>query len=80
MLDVLHAVLLLELDVLLPEGVDSVDHALHELDLGVAETVLVGDVVGVACEGREFRGQAQNFPRTEVHLNQLRKYHLQQCR
>ena len=46
----LHAVLLLELDVLLPEGVDSVDHALHELDLGVAETVLVGDVVGVACE------------------------------
>merc|ERR1719471_2057944 len=44
----LHAVLLLELDVLLPEGVDSVDHALHELDLGVAEAVLVGDVVGVA--------------------------------
>ena len=54
MLDVgcLHAVLLLELDVLLPEGVDSVDHALHELDLGVAETVLVGDVVGVACKGK----------------------------
>ena len=48
----LHAVLLLELDVLLPEGVDSVDHALHELDLGVAEAVLVGDVVGVACEGK----------------------------
>ena len=68
MLDVLHAVLLLELDVLLPEGVDSVDHALHELDLGVAETVLVGDVVGVACKGKEFRGQAQNFTRTEVHL------------
>ena len=56
----LHAVLLLELDVLLPEGVDSVDHALHELDLGVAEAVLVGDVVGVACKG-EFRSQAQNF-------------------
>ena len=48
MLDVLHAVLLLELDVLLPEGVDSVDHALHELDLGVAETVLVGYVISVA--------------------------------
>ena len=48
----LHAVLLLELDVLLPEGVDSIDHALHELNLGVAETVLVGDVVGVACEGK----------------------------
>ena len=56
----LHSVLLLELDVLLPEGVDSVDHALHELDLGVAEAVLVGDVVGVACKG-EFRSQAQNF-------------------
>ena len=45
----LHAVLLLELDILLVEGVDAVDHALHKLDLGVAQTVLVGDVVGVAC-------------------------------
>ena len=45
----LHAVLLLEFEVLLPEGVDAVDHALHELDLGVPEAVLVRDVVGVAC-------------------------------
>merc|ERR1719507_1603573 len=44
----LHAVLLLEFEVLLPEGVDAVNHALHELHLGVAETVLVRDVVGVA--------------------------------
>ena len=44
----LHAVLLLELEVLLVQGVDAVNHALHKLDLGVAQTVLVGDVVGVA--------------------------------
>ena len=44
----LHAVLLLELKVLLVQGVDAVNHALHKLDLGVAQTVLVGDVIGVA--------------------------------
>ena len=44
----LHAVLLLQLEVLLPEGVDTIDHGLDELNLGVAETVLVGNVVGVA--------------------------------
>jgi len=44
----LHAVLLLELNILLVEGVDTVNHGLDELDLGVAKTVLVGDVVGVA--------------------------------
>ena len=44
--------LLLELDVLLVEGVDTVDHGLDKLDLGVAETVLVGDVVGVACNAK----------------------------
>ena len=32
--------------VLLHEGVDAVDHLLVELHLGVAEPVLVGDVVG----------------------------------
>ena len=40
--------LLLELQILLPEGVDSVNHDLDQLDLGVAETVLVGDVISVA--------------------------------
>ena len=46
--NILEAVLLLELEVLLVEGVDAVNHGLDKLDLGVAETVLVGDVVGVA--------------------------------
>ena len=41
-------VLLLELEVLLPQGVDGVNHDLDQLDLGVAETVLVRDVIGVA--------------------------------
>ena len=43
-------VLLLELEVLLPQGVDGVNHDLDQLNLGVAETVLVGDVISVACE------------------------------
>ena len=38
--------LLSEFPVLLHEGVDAVDHLLDELHLGVAEPVLVGDVVG----------------------------------
>merc|ERR1719264_2172970 len=41
LINALHAVLLLEFKVLLPECVDAVNHALHELHLGVAETVLV---------------------------------------
>jgi len=41
-------VLLLELEVLLPEGVDSINHDLDQLDLGVAKTVLVGDVISVS--------------------------------
>jgi len=44
----LHSVLLLELQILLPQSVDGVNHDLDELDLGVSEPVLVGDVVGVA--------------------------------
>jgi len=44
----LHAVLLLELHVLLVQGVDSVNHGLDKLDLGVSQSVLVGDVVGVS--------------------------------
>merc|ERR1719397_946856 len=43
----LHAVLLLPLEVLLPQGVDTVNHDLDQLDLGVSQSVLVGDVVGV---------------------------------
>merc|ERR1719215_735698 len=44
----LHSVLLLELEVLLPQGVDGVNHDLDQLDLGVSETALVGDVISVS--------------------------------
>ena len=44
----LRAVLGDKLLVLLPQGVDAVDHLLDELHLGVAKPVLVGDVVGDA--------------------------------
>ena len=40
--------LLGELAVLLDQGVDAVNHLLDELHLGVAESVLVGDVVSDA--------------------------------
>jgi hypothetical protein len=42
----LEAVLGGQLLVLGPEGVDAVDHLLDQLHLGVAEAVLVRDVVG----------------------------------
>jgi hypothetical protein len=41
-------VFLLEFNILLVESVDSVNHGLDKLDLGVSETVLVGNVIGVA--------------------------------
>ena len=47
-LTVLHSMLLLELNILLPEGVDGVNHDLDQLDFGVAKTVLVGDVISVS--------------------------------
>ena len=47
----LQAVLLLQGLVLLPEGVDTVNHGLDEGDLGVSKPVLVGHVVGAACGG-----------------------------
>jgi hypothetical protein len=43
---ILEAVLLLEDPVLLDESVDPVNHLLDELDLAVAEAVLVRDIVG----------------------------------
>lgn len=39
--------LLLEFLVLLPQGVDSINHGLYKLHLRIAKTMLVGDVVGV---------------------------------
>jgi len=41
----LHAVLLLPLEILLVQGVDTVNHDLDQLNLGVSQTVLVGDVI-----------------------------------
>merc|ERR1712212_1186978 len=44
----LKAVLLLQSVVFLVEGVDAINHLLHELNLRVSQPVLVGDVVGDA--------------------------------
>ena len=41
----LHAVLLLQLQILLPQSVDGVNHDLDQLDLGVSQPVLVRDIV-----------------------------------
>ena len=41
-----EAVLLLELQILLVESVDTINHGLDQLNLGVAQAVLVGNVVG----------------------------------
>ena len=45
----LQSVLLLELKVLLVEGVDTIDHGLDKLNLRVTKTVLVGDVISGTC-------------------------------
>jgi len=44
----LHAVLLLEFQVFLVQSVDTVNHGLDKLDLGVSQSVLVGDVISVS--------------------------------
>ena len=51
----LHAMLLLELQVLLVESVDTINHGLDKLDLGVSQSVLVGHVVGASCGVSGFR-------------------------
>jgi len=50
----LHAVLLLELKILLPESVDSVNHDLDKLNLRVSKTMLVGDVISVSSLATRF--------------------------
>ena len=52
MITCLEAVLLGELAVLLHQGVDAVNHLLDQLHLGVAQPVLVGDVVSHTCAGK----------------------------
>ena len=44
----LHSVLLLQFKILLPEGIDTINHGLDELNLRVSKTVLVGNVIGVS--------------------------------
>ena len=44
----LKAMLCLQGVVFFVEGVDTIDHLLHKLNLGVSQPVLVGDVVGDA--------------------------------
>jgi len=46
--------LLLELLVLLPESVDSINHGLDQFNLGVAKTMLVGDVISVTSLASRF--------------------------
>ena len=69
--------LLLEGKILLVESVDAVNHGLDELDLGVAETMLVGNVVGDAglaagfaagSTGLEVEGLAALLQRSESFL------------
>merc|ERR1719158_243890 len=40
--------------ILLPQGVDSINHLLDELNLGVSEPVLVGNVIGVSSLATRF--------------------------
>jgi len=46
--------LLLELLVLLPESVDTINHGLDQFNLGVAKTMLVGDVISVTSLASRF--------------------------
>jgi len=50
----LHVVLLLECLVFLPEGVDSINHLLDQLDLRVSKSVLVGDIISVSSLATRF--------------------------
>jgi hypothetical protein len=62
----LHSVLLLQFKILLPEGVDTIDHGLDKLNLGVAQAMFVGNVVGVTGLATRFAAgttglQAKSF-------------------
>jgi hypothetical protein len=47
-------VFLLEFDIFLVQGVDSVNHGLDKLDFRVSQSVLVGDIVGVSSLAARF--------------------------
>jgi len=57
----LHTVLLLELKVLLVQGVDTVNHDLDKLNLGVTQTVLVGNIVGATSLATRFTSGASGL-------------------
>jgi hypothetical protein len=50
----LHSVLLLQFKILLPEGIDTINHGLDELDLRVTKTMFVGNVIGVSSLATRF--------------------------
>jgi len=50
----LHTMLLLQFQILLPKGIDTINHGLDKLNLRVSKTVLVGNVVGVSSLAARF--------------------------
>jgi len=50
----LHAVLLLEGNILSVQGVDTVNHALDKFNLGVTQTMLVGDIISATSLATRF--------------------------
>ena len=42
--------LLLQDKVLLPKGVDSINHLLDQLDFRISKPVLVGDIIAATCK------------------------------
>ena len=57
---------LLEFQVLLVESVDTINHALHQFNFGVAQAMLVADVIGVSGLATRFTSGA-----TGLHLQLL---------
>jgi len=47
-------VLLLQFKILLPEGIDTINHGLDKLDLRVTKTMFVGNVIGVSSLATRF--------------------------
>ena len=62
--------LLLQGLVLLPEGVDTVNHGLDEGDLGVSQPVLVGHVVGAAC-GCQGKSSSEDSKKLTIEATRL---------
>merc|ERR1719158_1202487 len=50
----LHTMLLLQFQILLPKGIDTINHGLDKLNLRVSKTMLVGNVIGVSSLATRF--------------------------